>query len=78
MLLLAIEAHHQYAFQNKKDSSKRISLTVKDLHDKIYSSRISFPTKEEQYLFVNYLDVYFGLKAKYHQSQSASYDLYSE
>ena len=78
MLLLAIEAHHQYAFQNKKDSSKRISLTVKDLHDKIYSSRSSLPTKEEQYLFVNYLDVYFGLKAKYIEYSPARYDLYSE
>ena len=75
MLLLAIEAHNQYAFNININSSHSqfFSVTVNDLLDKL--GRKGGFNEEERGLFVNYLDLYFGLKAKYQQYSPASYHI---
>ena len=58
MILFAIEVHHQYAFH----SSTNVRVYEKNLREKL--GRSETISAEERELFVNYLDVYFGLKVK--------------
>ncbi|KAL7498908.1 hypothetical protein ACHAWT_008598, partial [Skeletonema menzelii] len=61
MILFAIEVHHQYAFRSYKNFG--ITVYEKDLREKLGHSETFFSCEEKK-LFVNYLDVYFGLEAQ--------------
>jgi hypothetical protein len=60
MFCLAVETHHQYVFSNDRNTDKQVLIDFRKMNETLVKERKL--SKEEAEMFVNYLDVYFGLK----------------
>ena len=62
MLLFAIEVHHQYVLNFKKDTSNEYVRISGNEMRKALRQDCGYLTEEETDIFLSYLDVYFGLR----------------
>ncbi len=63
MLLMAIEVHHQYVLNFKKRTSDEyVQISGKEMRKALSQDHYDYLTGEEREMFLNYLDVYFGLR----------------
>lgn len=64
MLLFAIEVHHQYVLNFKKDNpyEEYVRISGKEMRKALSKDRCDYLCGNDRDVFLNYLDMYFGLR----------------